>query len=285
MAPDKKAYFSVCSIYRDMAHDLREWIEFHLLVGAERFYLYNNESADNHREVLRPYLEDGTVVLHDWPWVVPVITRSIQHCLDEHGHESRWIAFLDTDQFLFSPTMRPLPEILPEYEQWPGVGVNEMRFGPDGHLTRPPDSLVIDTFRLRDGWPATKKQATLIKSIVDPARVESARNPHGFSYREGLAVDEHKQPIEDWSTQQRSCSILRMNHYLTKSVEEFEQKHARLRPDTGTYRRNKDPQATIRNSSVVRDDLITAYLPRLREALAARDEAERSAAHDHAHDP
>jgi len=269
VAPNKKAYFSVCSIYRDMAHDLREWIEFHRLVGAERFYLYNNESVDNHREVLRPYLEDGTVILHDWPWVVPVISRSMQHCLDEHGHESRWIAFLDTDEFLFSPTMRPLTEILPEYEQWPGVGVNQKWFGPDGHRTRPPGSLVIDTFRLRD-----VRSATLIKSIVDPTRAEGVKNPHSFSYREGFAVDEHKQPIEGWNTQQHSCSILRVNHYLTKSVEEFELKHSRLRPDTGTYRRNKDLQATIRNTSVERDEVITAYLPRLREALAARAEAE-----------
>jgi hypothetical protein len=262
-----KAYFSVCSIYRDMAHDLREWIEFHRLVGAERFFLYDNESVDNHREVLRPYLEDGTVVLHDWPWEVPVITRSIQHCLDEHRHESRWIAFLDTDEFLFSPTMKPLTEILPEYEEWPGVGVNQKWFGPSGHRTRPPGSLAIDVFRLRSTRPIT-----LIKSIVDPARVAQVRNPHSFIYREGFAVDENKRPISNWDTEQHSCSILRINHYLTKSVEEFELKHSRLRPDTGTYRSNKDLQRTIRRLSAEPDDLITAYLPALRQALAARDQ-------------
>ena len=36
------AYLSVCAIYRDEAHYLAEWIEFHRLVGVERFFLYNN---------------------------------------------------------------------------------------------------------------------------------------------------------------------------------------------------------------------------------------------------
>ena len=38
-----------------------EWIEFHRLVGVERFFLYDNGSTDDHREVLAPYVEEGIV--------------------------------------------------------------------------------------------------------------------------------------------------------------------------------------------------------------------------------
>ena len=41
-------YLAVCAIYRNEAPYLREWIEFHRLVGVERFFLYNNESTDDH---------------------------------------------------------------------------------------------------------------------------------------------------------------------------------------------------------------------------------------------
>src|SRR5919198_1069368 len=60
------AYLSACTLYRDDAEYLREWIEFHRLVGVERFFLYNNYSEDSHREVLAPYIENDIVVLHDW---------------------------------------------------------------------------------------------------------------------------------------------------------------------------------------------------------------------------
>ena len=34
-------YLSICAVYRDEGPYLREWIEFHRLVGVERFYLYD----------------------------------------------------------------------------------------------------------------------------------------------------------------------------------------------------------------------------------------------------
>jgi hypothetical protein len=276
----KKTYFSVCTVFRDSAADLREWIEFHRLVGAERFFLYDNESVDNPREVLQPYLDDGTVVLHDWPFVIPVITGSIKHCLEHHGAESRWIAFLDIDEFLFSPTMRPLTEILPDYEEWPGVGVNQHWFGPSDHRTRPP-GLVMESYLRRerrddDAKPWSRKASRndpfkIIKSIVDPSRVTAPKSPHAFSYVEGLAVDEKKRPIQDTATEEFSCELFRINHYLIKSVEEFEIRQSRVRADSGKPRRKyRDPEAAFRRLSEVPDEVITAYLPALKKALAER---------------
>ena len=53
------AYLAACTIYRDDAAYLAEWIEFHRLMGVERFFLYDNGSTDNHREVLAGYLAEG----------------------------------------------------------------------------------------------------------------------------------------------------------------------------------------------------------------------------------
>ena len=36
-------------------------------MGVERFFLYDNFSLDDHQEVLAPYVDEGVVVLHDWP--------------------------------------------------------------------------------------------------------------------------------------------------------------------------------------------------------------------------
>src|SRR5437588_12699850 len=93
---DHRTYLAACALYRDHASYLREWIEFHRLVGVERFYLYSNFSADDHLQVLAPYVLEGVVVVHDWPVpFVPIggrpnaITAGFDHCLKEHGRESR----------------------------------------------------------------------------------------------------------------------------------------------------------------------------------------------------
>jgi hypothetical protein len=257
-----KTYLAACMTYRDHSFYLREWIEFHRLVGIEKFFLYDNGSSDDHLAVLAPYVEEGSVVVHDWPGTARQLA-AFDHCLETHREEARWIAFLDVDEFLFSPEGRPVPEILREFEQWPGVGVNLVLFGTSGHVSRP-DGLVIENYLTRGGG----KGAKWIKSIVDPRRALHCAGGHHFVYESGQAVDVCKRPIEDWCTESYLDSPLRINHYFTKSLEELKEKIATPRADTGELRApidfDKLPRAEAR---YVRDETILMYLPRLKAAL------------------
>jgi hypothetical protein len=272
---EPKAYFALGTIYRDHAEYLREWIEFHLLVGVERFFLYNNGSGDNHLDVLVPYLDDGTVVLRDW-LVFPGLVRAIDHCVKLHRDDARWIGFLDIDEFLFSPTGEPVSKLLREYEPWAGVAVNRVPFGTSGHVTKP-DGLVIENY--------TRKAIHLrnnIKSIVDPTRVEFPWGAHHFAYPEGsFAVDENKEPVDPKVdvpgyppnsagafTKSFSVSRLRINHYVSKSEQEFEAKMATQRPDTGQKRTLHLPDWALERLDQADDDTIQMYLPALKEAIA-----------------
>jgi hypothetical protein len=271
------SYLSVCTIFRNEAPYLREWIEFHRLVGAERFFLYDNNSADDHRQALAPYVQDGTAVVHESPVPFvgvhgrPGVAYAFDQCLRQHGHESRWIAFLDVDEFLFSPTGRPLPELLAEYEQWPGVVVARVEFGTSGHRTRPPGTVIESYLRRRPFQPDS--EATF-HTIVDPSRTIRALNPHEFTFRDGLPVDENQQPVRSRYSVAASFSRLRINHYRTRSEEEFLQKLSGW--EAGGWARG---QLRFRRAGIlaagaggVEDTAISRYVPELREALAARDE-------------
>ncbi len=41
---------SIISLFRDEAPYLKEWIEFHRLIGVDQFHLVNNNSTDNYRK-------------------------------------------------------------------------------------------------------------------------------------------------------------------------------------------------------------------------------------------
>jgi glycosyl transferase family 92 len=257
-------YFSICAIFRDEAPYLREWIEFHKLVGAERFFLYDNESSDGSGEVLAPYVECGEVVLHDWP-PHPGQLSAYNDCIRRHRSDSRWVAFLDIDEFLFSPTGRPLPEILPEFESFPAVGALWVPFGTSGHIEKPAGPVIENYLHI---WRNPRARRT-IKSIVDPSRVVSCDNPHYCRYGEGaLAVDEQKRPIEgpDYArTDSVSRSLLRVNHYWTKSEQEFQEKLRRRQAASGGGLRKQ----VAAQRGHTEDEAILIYLPALREALQA----------------
>ncbi|PWU24924.1 MAG: hypothetical protein C5B48_03895 [Candidatus Rokuibacteriota bacterium] len=260
------AYFAVCTMYKNHARYLCEWLEFHRLVGAERFFLYDNGSEDEHRQVLEPYVDEGLVVVHDWPQS-PGMAGAFNDCLREHRTDARWIAFIDIDEFLFSPLGVPLPGILQDYEYAPGVGVNQWIFGTSGHETSPP-GLVIENYTRRASTPNS-----FIKSVVDPARAVESGNPHFFWYQDGaVGVSENHEPLPAnfGRSPNASWSRLRINHYMTKSKEEWQAKLDGVEPYGGRPRQSYAPNVVKRTFDDEVDDTIQMYLPALRDAVAAR---------------
>jgi hypothetical protein len=272
-------YLSVCAIYRNEGPYLREWVEFHRLVGVERFFLYDNRSTDDHREALASLVEEGTVSITEWP-TFPGQISAYEHCLAEHRDDSRWIAFIDIDEFLFSPTTRPLPEILTELERYPGIGVNRFRFGTSGHKT-PPTGLVIENYVSR-----APRSPYLVKSVVHPKRTVGPRTVHVFEYRDGGGVDELGRPLVFREgeppagappslasfTETFTAERLRINHYATRSEEEFRRKAERPQADTG--RPLPLPvDRILKNFSAKRDESLLRYAPALRARIARDGEA------------
>ena len=54
-------YLAVCAIAKNEGPYFQEWIEWHRKQGVEKFYIYDNESTDCTKEVLKPYIESGLV--------------------------------------------------------------------------------------------------------------------------------------------------------------------------------------------------------------------------------
>jgi Glycosyltransferase family 92 len=271
-----KPYLSLCALYKDHAEYLREWIEFHRIVGVEHFFLYDNESSDDQAEVLAPYVERGIVEVHDWPsprsverGVPWAIIDAFTDCIRRHREDSRWIGFIDVDEFLFSPTRRNLPEVLVGFERFSGVEISRLDFGPSGHETKPP-GLVIENYTWRRSYVSPKKDWEFVKSIVDPARTDHAFNAHGFFYTEGYAVREDGERAPEDPPGRRyfpQGSVLRINHYITKSKEEYARKAAQWAA-AGRPFPDDDPAGFFAQLSAERDETITMYAPALREALS-----------------
>jgi Glycosyltransferase family 92 len=181
------------------------------------------------------------------------------HCLCCHRDEARWIAFLDLDEFLFSPTGANVAEVFRDYERWPGVGVNWAMFSHSGHRTRP-NGLVIESYRFRD-----RTETGLIKSVVDPLRTVRCEGAHWFTYEYGLPVDENQWPITSLQTKSTSFERLRINHYASRSAEELRAKVERGSGWTHLRRwRARDLRGEL---DLVRDDTITRWTPQLKAVL------------------
>jgi hypothetical protein len=258
-------YLSAVAIYYNEADYLREWIEFHKLVGFERFFLYDHESTDHRYEVLEPYIADGTVVHYDWP-INPGQPEAYQDVLERHREDTFWLGVIDLDELLFSPTGAKVSEVLRDFEQFPGVAVNSIAFGTSGHVTKQP-GLVIENYVRR--CEIAKPRNCIIKSIVRPTEVEDiGSDPHYFRYRNGQrAVTENKEPLRGSLTEAVSVELLRVNHYITRSQEERDAKIAGLNPWVGGDRHLPKAKERDKMLNDEEDTTILRYAPALREAM------------------
>jgi hypothetical protein len=58
-------YLTLCCIAKDETLYLKEWVDYHTLLGVERFIIYDNESTIPIRQSLADYLTDEYVTVID----------------------------------------------------------------------------------------------------------------------------------------------------------------------------------------------------------------------------
>ena len=219
---DEYVDLSVCAIMKNEAPYVKEWLDYHLSVGVKRFYIYDNASTDNMRDVLDPYIEKGVVV---YKYVADrVLQKSIYNeCLKEYGDKTKWLAFIDADEFIVPKEKDSIPEFLEDYEDYSGVGINWINFDSNGYLKKPEGGVAENYTRVHyeDNWWRNHT----IKSIVKPCDVKVFNVHHAAYSDDKYAVDENKNRLADRNyLPYVSVNKIQVNHYYTKSKEEADAK-------------------------------------------------------------
>ncbi len=235
--PEKKSNYdynvSICAIFKNESPYLKEWIEFHNLVGVEHFYLYNNNSNDNYKKVLKPYIDNGLVTLCDWPYENKQMECYIR-CIEQFSSETKWIGFIDIDEFVVPKSVDCIYDFLKKFERKRGsVLIYWKLFGSSGLIERDMNGLVIEDFTLC--WP---KYCDIGKCFYNttfdfnPNSKHIVHLHHDF-WSNWKGIDLPPVNIFDkicfrakHSARTNSFPI-QINHYFTKSYEEYEMKKSK----------------------------------------------------------
>lgn len=63
---------------------LPEWLVYHRLLGVERFVLFDNSPTEEMRELLRPFLDEGSVLLYELQYPRECLSLSHPAQIDEY---------------------------------------------------------------------------------------------------------------------------------------------------------------------------------------------------------
>ncbi len=218
---DRYSYkFALCAIFKDEALYLKEWIEYHKFIGIERIYLYNNNSTDNYYEVLKPYIDEGLVVLRNMPGKERQMD-AYNDCLMRYKYESKYIGVIDIDEFIFDKennSLNKIEEVFNKDSSIGGVQINWTIFG-SSHLEKYENEPVTKRFIYSSNKDFDMNRHT--KSFVNPRKTLCFLNPHYAMYIDGFyPVNLNGTKVEGAMNDDINDEV-RINHYFCKSKEEF----------------------------------------------------------------
>ena len=258
-------YLSICCIVKDENDYLAEWLDYHRKIGVEHFYIYDNGSKKPVRDVINTLGYADFVTVTSMPGRNRHV-KAYQHCLDNFGYRSRWIGFIDMDEFIVPKNeSASLPQLLEKYEDYGGLGLSWLIFGSNNHVDKPAGRQLENfTRRSETSFLANRH----IKSIVQPRHVKSAYKSHCFEFKPGFScVNEHFMPIEG-ALADVSVDTIQLNHYYCRSLEEYRQKVERGISDTKRKRKLEEFHYHDNESNRVEDRTILDILDKLQNNSA-----------------
>ncbi|KAA0991977.1 glycosyltransferase family 2 protein [Dyadobacter aurulentus] len=256
---DDSHYLSLCCIVKDENDYLAEWLDYHRKIGVTHFFIYDNGSKKPIAETIDSLGLADIVTVTEIPGRNKHV-KAYQHCLDHFGNSSRWIGFIDTDEFIVPKTGdADFTRQLKGYEPYGGLGLSWLIFGSNGHKTRPLGGQ-LESFTKRSDIDFLANKH--IKSVVQPRYVQSAFKSHCFKYKPGyFCVNEHLIKIED-SFAEPSIDTVQLNHYYCRSLEEYQEKIKRGISDTKRERKLDEFYYHDGESNRVEDRTILEVLAR-----------------------
>jgi hypothetical protein len=278
-APGAHFRLAIVAIFKGEDEYLREWIEFHRIVGVEHFFLYDNADSAASRAILAPYVEERIVTYTPFAeFPEPGLRRkygndqfhklSMQNlaygdCSRKYARRCDWLAKIDLDEFLYPlPPFDTLPEALKRFARRDvkGFSVMAARFGPSGRLERP-ELPVIESYRLR--YPEFDRNWKAVGSGGRISGTFGYQGCHNYFYK----LDPLSRALDDETTRE----AVRINHYVVKSRAEYLDKI--IAHSSGHKAGKESPEKWTRTNeeaSFQDEGEILRFLPALKERLANR---------------
>lgn len=268
-ANNKKYTLVLSAIIKDEDEYLLEWVSYHKIIGVDHVILYDNSEKSKVSEILSKFINVGFVEVVSYPGEA----RQLEAYMDSvtrFKQMTEWLVVLDLDEFLTplqNDNIKDFLRGIPFYTSQ--VLVSWLVYGSDNQTVKK-RGLVLERFTRHADTTARWDY----KPIVRPERVLNIKIPHYFEVV-GKTVNEANKRfwIYPFVTNELSPindpKKVRINHYYTKSKEEFDLKKKKGFADQTVFldfvRNNDDFQKHDRNESS--DNTMQKWIPLVKQIM------------------
>ena len=232
----------VC-IAKDEDHYIDEWVDYYTKLGVDDIFIFQN---DWRTSIERPNVEKFTMDGRNKQLEAYNMFIKHYHTLYD------WVMFFDVDEFLVLKRHNNIKEFIQEYKDAHSIAINWVIFGDNGL-----ESVESEYSVLKRVTKRCKVSNQHIKSIVKmiPGVIMEVHNPINL-----INTDTNRKTFIGPFNQNGPIDVAQLNHYYTKTREEFTQKIERGRADSFTKRSIKEFDENKENFNDVDDFLAFNFL-------------------------
>lgn len=264
---------AACVIVKDEERDIAEWLVYHSLLGFDCFIIFDNNSSDQTREIIKTASSSMYIKLITWDRNdARTQVEAYEEACKRFKSEFDWIGFFDADEFLVLHEHDHVSVYLSNFESYSGNAINWAVFGSNGFVDYH-SKLLIESFTRR----STEKlfENRHVKSFIRPSALIRCENPHFFEISGSYCgpSGEKIQWLHDIYPESPlgltntvpDYSVSQINHFFTRSRMHWSKKVERGYPDGIEPRRIEDFEHYDRND--IQDFSATRFASLTRRTL------------------
>ena len=205
---------AICAIIKDEHRYLDEWLQYHLNLGFDEIWLYEDFGSLSHKDICKKY--DNVIInsmeLFESHRINPKRqTILYKWFLEKYRDNYDWITFIDIDEFITLDKGLNLKDVLNEYREQKGLFMAWKLYNANNLIEPPKDYKVLDTYK--EYVKNYKVDIIRIKSFVNTKNNGKLKTHHW--------VEDGVTPLLDKEASKCTYDKIWINHYYTKSWTEW----------------------------------------------------------------
>lgn len=231
----------VCAIVKNENLYLRDWVDYHLRLGFDKIFIYDNNNVEKPELVIYDYLINGKVSITKWenqtnPNGDSTMNRHIYNQISSYNdciknnQDFDWIAFIDVDEYIRISGSLSIKDIISGniYQERDAVLLSWRMMGEPSALYYENIPVQERFSKQLNGVYAGVQGYEIIKSFVNIRSgvtfSEQLYNNHSPNTKNACTATGYHLPWWDGECQRVNppCyEVMWIDHYYTKSLTEY----------------------------------------------------------------
>ena len=217
----------MCTIGKNENNYIKEFIIHYIKFGVDKIFLYDNNNINDERfeEVINDYIKNGFVKIFNFRGLKQPQHKFMNDCYKRNYQKYDWLIFYDIDEFIYLNNYKNIKKFLNQkiFNDCEVICLNWIEHTDNNKLYYENKSL-FERFKQIENLDKKSKKYPQVKPILR-GHISNIRIKHLHTINNNLNICNgfgHKNKIFDsLKTKEPDYKNYYINHYFTKSTEEF----------------------------------------------------------------